>query len=261
MVNILDGHIHIERGNYDINWINQFVSSALSKELHEIWLLEHCYRFKEFVPMYDSVCEYSNHHIKTWFKRKAGVLIFDDYLRLIEMVRNRDFPMKIKFGLEVCYFKEYEEYVYLLTKEKGLDFLVGGVHFVDKFAFDHKKEFWDGVDVDKTYHRYFETSIELARSGIYNGIAHPDSIKIFGHKPTFSLLNYYDRLAFELAHNNMYAEHNSGISRRSNAELGMNEDMLAAMKKNGVRIITASDAHCPEDTGLYIKELNDILNN
>lgn len=58
----------------------------------------------------------------------------------------------------------------------------------------------------------------------------------------------------------MYAEHSSGISRRCNAELGMNKDMLTAMKKHGVRIITVSDAHCPEDTGLYIKKLNNILN-
>ncbi len=66
-------------------------------------------------------------------------------------------------------------------------------------------------------------------------------------------------LASELARNNMYAEQSSGISRRSNAELGMNKDLLAAMKKYNVEIVTVSDAHCPEDTGSYIKELNDIL--
>jgi len=256
---IIDGHIHIEKGSYNINWINEFVTSAMLKELDEIWLLEHCYRFKEFVPMYDSVCEYSD-YINSWLKRKAGVLVLDDYLSLIDDVRNTNFPIKIKLGLEVCYFKEFEELVYLKTKGKGFDFLVGSVHFVDNFAFDHKVEFWDGVDVDKTYHRYFETSINLVKSGIYNGIAHPDCIKLFGHRPSFSLLGYYDKLAFELANKNMYAEHSSGILRRCNAELGMNKDMLTAMKKHGVRIITVSDAHCSEDTGSYINELNNILN-
>lgn len=258
MRRILDGHIHIEKGEYSLNWISEFVNSGLSKELTEIWLLEHCYRFKEFMPMYDSVCEYSD-YINSWFHRKAGVLILDDYLRLMEEVKNTKFSIKIKFGLEVCYFKKFEEFVYKKTKDKGFDFLVGSVHFVDDFAFDHKAELWNGIDINKTYQRYFETSIALAECGIYNGIAHPDSIKLFCHKPTFSLLDYYDKLALELAKKNMYAEQSSGIARRCNAELGMNKDMLIAMKKYGVRIVTVSDAHSPEDVGLYIKELNKIL--
>ena len=53
---MVDGHIHIERGEYTYEWINQFVKKAVEKQLDEIWLLEHCYRFEEFVPMYDSVC-------------------------------------------------------------------------------------------------------------------------------------------------------------------------------------------------------------
>ena len=28
---------------------------AVEKQIDEIWLLEHCYGFEEFVPMYDSV--------------------------------------------------------------------------------------------------------------------------------------------------------------------------------------------------------------
>ena len=58
---MVDGHIHIERGEYTYEWVNQFVNKAVEKQLDEIWLLEHCYRFEEFVPMYDSVCAYSNY--------------------------------------------------------------------------------------------------------------------------------------------------------------------------------------------------------
>ncbi len=255
---IIDGHIHIEKGEYNLSWINEFVNSAMLKGLTEIWLLEHCYRFKEFIPMYGSVCDYSD-YINSWFHRKAGIYSLDKYLNLVENVRNADFPITIKFGLEICYFKDCKDFVYKNTKDKGLDFLVGSVHFVDSFAFDHKAEFWKDIDVNQIYHRYFETSIDLAKSGIYNGIAHPDCIKLFGHTPTFSLLKYYDNLAIELAKQDMYAEQSSGIARRCDAELGMNKDMLIAMKKHNVNIVTVSDAHCPEDVGLYIKDLNDIL--
>lgn len=255
---MIDAHIHIERGPYTTDWINEFVKTAISREIDEIWLLEHCYRFSEFVPMYDSVCAYSD-YIDKWFHRKAGVLKLSDYLELIKKVRHEKYPVKIHFGLEVCYFKEYEMYVKELTVDNGLDFLVGSVHFIDNFAFDHKAEFWEGMDVDLCYRRYFETSVDLAKSGIFNGIAHPDCIKLFGHRPTFSLLPYYEELAKALSEKYMYAEQSSGIHRRTSTEIGMDSDLLSVMKRHCVKIITASDAHCPEDVGLYLKEAEELL--
>lgn len=70
--NMIDGHIHIERGEYTLDWINRFVDRAVEMHLDEIRLLEHCYRFEEFVPMYDSVCAYSE-YVDAWFHRQAGV--------------------------------------------------------------------------------------------------------------------------------------------------------------------------------------------
>lgn len=257
---MIDGHIHIERGEYTLEWVNQFVNKAVEKQLDEIWLLEHCYRFEEFVPMYDSVCAYSN-YTDSWFHRIAGVLELEDYLSLISQIRDNQFPVKIKFGLEICYFKEFEDLVVELTKGKELDFLLGSVHFVDNFAFDHKEEHWNGINVDEIYQRYFETSISLARSSIYDGIAHPDLIKLFGHKPSYSLTNYYESLAKELSKNNMYAEQNSGAFRRcpNTATLGMDNEMLKIMRNNNVKIVTVSDAHCPEDVGDRIWELNNCF--
>lgn len=257
---MIDGHIHIEQGEYSLEWINKFVNKAMENNIDEIWLLEHCYRFKEFVPMYYSICAYSD-YIDKWFHRKAGVLKLADYLKLVELVRKNQYSISIKFGLEVCYFKRFEEFVRDIVKDKNLDFILGSVHFIDDFAFDHKAEHWNGVDVDKMYQRYFETSLDLVNCGIYKGIAHPDCIKLFGHTPSFLIDEYYEKLAQALSENNMYAEQNSGIFRRcpNTAELGMNKNMLKCMKRHNVNIITASDAHCPEDVGAYITELNNII--
>lgn len=253
---MIDGHIHIERGEYTLEWIKKFTDRAIEKNIEEIWLLEHCYRFTEFMPMYDSVCKYSE-YIDKWFHKKAGVKELNDYLELIEKVRETDFGVKVMFGLEVCYFKEYEEFVYDLTKYKDFDFLLGSVHFVDDFAFDHKAEHWVGKDVDLIYARFFEASIELVKSNIFDGIAHPDSIKLFGHKTLYPLYEYYEELAKQLSNNNMYAEQNSGAHRRCpvTAELGMDKDMLDAMLRHSVKIVTASDAHEPCDVGDNIAQL------
>lgn len=257
---MIDGHIHIERGEYTLDWINQFVKKAVEMQVDEIRLLEHCYRFEEFVPMYDSVCAYSE-YVDAWFHRRAGKLKLKNYLDLIEKVRKENFPVKIKFGLEICYFKEFEDFTYEIVKDKGFDFLLGSVHFVDNFAFDHKPEHWIGLDVDKLYEKYFEDSVSLAKCGIFHGIGHPDTLKLFGHRPSYSLTESYETLAKELAKSGMYADQNSGAERRcpDTASLGMDKELIDILKMYNVPIITSSDAHCPEDVGYKIKEMVDKL--
>lgn len=259
---MIDGHIHLERGAYTPEWIDRFVERAVECGLEEIRLLEHCYRFAEFVPMYGAVCAHSA-YIDAWFRRKAGVLRLEDYLELIRRVRDRQYPVRIKFGLEICYFREYEEFIAEAAKDKGLDFLLGSIHFVENFAFDHKAEHWKGMDVDRIYRAFFEDSVSLARSGLFDGLGHPDSIKLFGHKPSFPLTQYYERLADALSASNMYADQNSGVARRcpETASLGMEPELLRILKGKHVEIITSSDAHSPEDVGDKIRELQACVDN
>ena len=255
-----DGHIHLEYGDYSLEYIQKFVDRALEMQLDEIWLLEHNYMFPEFAPMYGPVCA-ANSFVRDWFHRKAGRKSYDRYLDLIEKVRGADYPVTIRFGLEVCYFQGTEDLVIQLTKDKGFDFLLGSIHFVGDFAFDHTAELWRGVDVDETYHRFFEDSLSLVKSRIFNGLGHPDSLKLFGHRPSFSLTGYYEELARELSKSHMYADQNSGTNRRcpDTAPLGMDPELIRMLKKYNVPIITSSDAHYPEDVGYKIKELNDCV--
>jgi histidinol-phosphatase (PHP family) len=257
---MVDGHIHIERGEYTLEWINRFVQRAVEMHVDEIRLLEHNFLFKEFAPMYDSVCAY-NDFVNDWFNRVSGTKNYDDYLRLIDKVRGEKWPVRIKFGLEVCYFKEFEDFTAKLIQGKGFDFLLGSIHFVNNFAFDHTAELWAGLDVDEVYRSYFEDSVSLAKSGIFNGIGHPDAIKLFGHKPSFVLTEYYENLATSLAESNMYADENSGVFRRCSdtASLGIDAEFLKILKKHNVRIVTSSDAHRPEDVGDKIQEMERLV--
>lgn len=254
---MIDGHIHIERGPYTLEWIDRFVERALEMNLSEIRLLEHNYMFPEFAPMYDDVCS-KNAFVRDWFQRKAGFKDLRDYLELVDKVRDRSYPVTIKFGLEICYFRDSEEFIYKHTQNLGLDFLLGSIHFVDSFAFDHNAGLWQGVDVDMVFRRYYEDSVLLAESGLFDGIGHPDQIKMFGHNASFLLNDYYESLARALAKNNMYADQNSGAHRRcpDTAELGMNKELIQTLMNNGVQIITSSDAHCPEDVGYKIEEMS-----
>jgi len=250
-----DAHVHLERGPYTPAWVGEFAASAKNAGITELCLLEHSYLFREFLPLYDDLRRQSP-FIDRWLSRKGGTRSLNDYLRLTETVRFLDFGLSIRFGMEVCFLPEKLGSIerQLKTLPVPLDFVVGSMHFIGNFAFDHTPELWDGVDIDDAYRRFFEDSLKLAESGLFDGLAHPDSLKLFGHHPAFGLEECYDKLASALAEAGMYAEQNSGISRRTSAETGMASALYAAMKRHGVRTRTASDAHCPEDVGKGVRE-------
>lgn len=254
---MIDCHIHLERGNYTVEWLNKFVETAVHRGIDEIYLLEHSHRFREFSSMYESIADYSSYQ-KEWFERKRNAyLSIKDYILFIEQAKQITYPIKLKFGLEVCYFEGYEHLINEILHSYPFDFATGSVHWVDGFGFDHKKELWDNIDVDKLYVRYYEIMERLIESDLFTGVAHPDSIKAFGHKPSFNLAGIYGKIAELLNKHNMYAEQSGGLhlNYSSKCELGMNEAMLKVFTHKGVCILTASDAHKPEDVGANIIEL------
>jgi histidinol-phosphatase (PHP family) len=258
---LIDCHIHLERGQYTLEWLNEFVKTAVNRGLDEIYLLEHSHRFNEFIPMYKSICDYSNYQ-REWFERKNdGDLSIKNYIDFIEQVKQISHPIKIKFGLEICYFEEYEQLIQDVLNSYSFDFATGSVHWVDGFGFDHKKELWNSLNVDKIYTRYYELMQKLIESDLFTGVAHPDSIKAFGHKASYELVGTYIRLAELLCKHKMYAEQSGGLHLNydSNCELGMNATMLKMFINKGVPILTASDAHSPQDVGANIAELQNLV--
>ncbi len=245
---MLDAHVHLERGPYTVEWLTEFVIVAKQRGITELHLLDHSYLFREFVPLYDDIRR-TNPFIDRWLTRKAGVRDLDDYLIFVESVRKHDFGIPLRFGLEVCFLPTRIPETERLLRNLPLDFTVGSIHFIDEFAFDHTPDLWQNINVDHAYRRFFDLSVLLAHSRLFHGIAHPDSVKLFGHTPTYPLDESYDTLATALASSGMYAEQNSGIARRTAAAPGMASALYTAMKTHNVPIRTASDAHQPADVG------------
>lgn len=249
-----DVHIHIEKGPYTKAWIDRFAEQAVRAGLDEIWLLEHSHRFAEFAPMYVPVCEYSEYQ-KNWYARK-GKLSIREYQAFVAEMRSREFPVKIRWGLEVCYFPGQETLVRQILDSFAFDFAVGSVHWVNGFGFDHKAEFWQGIDVKQLYRDYYDRMLHLVESGLFSGLAHLDSIKCFHHDPAEDLTAVYGRLADALNARHMYAEQSGGLALNYGFEQpGMNPALLAVFKSRQVDIRTASDAHKPEDVGANIKQM------
>lgn len=258
---MIDAHVHIENGPYNEEWISRFLEFAQERKITELYLLEHSHRFLEFKPLYDDL--YKDPRIgkyqKEWIDNRC-VLNLDSYKNFIVNMQKTTFPIKIYFGLEICYFPEREEALKLITRDFKWDFLSGSVHWIDGWGFDHPKimEEWKNRDTDSVYLRYYEIMGKLIASKLFNHLSHPDSIKCFYHYPSIQMNEIYRNIARQIKSNDMKVENSAGLHiNYKHKELGLNEAFLRILKEEQVDIITASDAHKPEDVGLFIKELTD----
>lgn len=111
-----------------------------------------------------------------------------------------------------------------------------------------------------SFGRYYEITADLIRTGLFSGLAHPDSIKCFHHYPSYDMMETYFKIAALLNEKDMWAEQSGGLALNYGFhEIGMGSNMLKAFKRSGVKILTASDAHRPEHAGANIARLQKLV--
>jgi len=259
-----DVHVHFLHGHgggYTEEFFEGFIAAAARAGLDEIYLLEHTHQFTEFEEVYAPVKAYNDYQWN-WISHKMNGSV-ENYLNFIDTVQGNIYPVSVKFGLEVCYIPETSDKLADILSKYNFDFLTGSVHWIDGWGFDHprQQQTWRGADVNKTYCRYYEIMCELCESGLFTGLAHPDSIKCFGYTPTCDMTDVYNKLAVLLVKHNMYAENSDGLRLNYSPalELGLNRCLLDVFRQNNVAIYTASDAHRQSDVGANIRELERML--
>ncbi len=256
---MIDGHVHLEKGPYNLDWLQKFINTAIKRGISELYLLEHSHRFIEFEPIYKYVImdeTVIGRYQKRWFSKRF-LKPLAEYKEFIQTIRQNSFPVKINFGLEICYFPDYEEKIKGVISNFDWDFLTGAVHWIDGWGFDHPpiKESWIGKDVNSVYKKYYELMEKLIQSDLFNHLAHPDSIKCFNYYPDYDLTETYSNIAKLLKKHNMKTEFSLGLHiNYGHKEFGLNKKLLSILKQEKVELITASDAHIPEDVGRYIKK-------
>ncbi len=253
----IDGHIHLENGPLTVEYAMTFVEAAITAGMDEIQILDHTHRFIEFAPMYERLKKASSFQ-KEWFDKKQ-LQPLSDYFALIKEMKHKDLPLRVKWGLEVCFDPMYKGFLGKLLHQYPYDFLIGSIHSIDGLLYDmpfSKEILWDVRDVDEIYHRYYEIMEEMIASDLFTQIGHPDQLKLFHHEPTYDLTSTYERIAQLAKQHDIAMENNTGIHYRYHHEdMGTNVQFLTILKQAGVRIITASDAHRSEDVGRDIKKI------
>src|SRR4051794_11915431 len=88
----------------------------------------------------------------------------------------------LKLGIEMDFLPGREDRIQNFLDGRPWDFVVGSVHFLRDESVDQDRwDVWDRAgSADEVWRRYFETAAEAARSGLFDVLAHPDLVKVWG---------------------------------------------------------------------------------
>lgn len=253
-----DWHIHLEHSSYTKKDLEKFINQAKKIGLEEIGIVEHSHQFLEFLPLYKETIALGG-KMASWYLNKNPIPL-RKYFNFVKEMKKEEWPLKVNYGLEICYLPQHEKDIFNVLKEYHFDFYIGSIHHIDNIAYDLKdisREFlWDKQDTDTIYHKYYDLVEQMVKSRLFNIIGHLDNIKIYNRYPNYDLKETYEKIAKLCREYNVIVENNSGISYRyQHKDIGVNKSLLGILKENQVRILTSSDAHYPKDVGKYITEL------
>jgi histidinol-phosphatase (PHP family) len=260
---LADYHVHLEKGPYTAEWLGRFVAVAQQRGLGELGLTEHLCDFYEGQEASgtwwagapeDEDREYS----RRWWQGRPRCSL-DEYVTLVKDARPEGITLRL--GVEVDYFPAAEASLRQLLAAYPFDLVLGSVHWLDGWGFDHlsRLERWQGRDVDAVYRRYFAELGRAARSGLFDVLAHVDLIKIAGFRPSFDLTPLYAEAAQTIAAAGVAVEVSTAGLRKPVGEIYPAEPFLRLLYEYGVPITLASDAHTPQDVGLDFEAAVDLV--
>src|ERR1035437_2681620 len=129
---ITDYHVHVERGPYEVEWLEKFVEQAKKKGGNELGISENAYRFHQ-----------TKHLLwNSWIERKKTEDL-DQYIAFLLEARKRGIAVKI--GIEMDYMPENGAAMKHFLAQYPFDYAIGSVHWLGGFGFDldEMRDQWD----------------------------------------------------------------------------------------------------------------------
>jgi len=173
----------------------------------------------------------------------------------------REFPeLKIRMGIEVTFLPRDQQAILEYLEGKEYDYALGAVHLVEEGEAniseeDPCREYFARKDAENCYAEFFELTLELVKSGIFDALAHLDIINRFGvnYAPNWEWRPYYGKLRriFEgMIKRQMALEINSSGWRQAPARPFPEQELVRLYRELGGNMICiGSDAHRLEHLG------------
>jgi histidinol-phosphatase (PHP family) len=223
---LVDYHVHVAAHGeyrYSQEWINDFLYQASERGIQEIGFSEH----DEYADLLDI-----------------------DLVKKIQL--NRRNNIEVKLGLEVDYVPGREEKIRNIILQNEYDYIIGSVHYIDGWGFDHPdyKAGFEDRDIDEIYSQYGNILMKMVQSASFDVVGHIDLVKIWGHRPRKKTSLYYlEPVLKAIKKYGLAIEINSAGLRKTVEEIYPAANILNMMFAYNIPITFGSDAHHPDQIG------------
>jgi len=251
---LTDYHLHLrpdEEGTpperfFTVENVDRYLAAAAEAEIEELGVSEHIHRFTQALDLWRH----------PFWEEQAR----DDLDAYCEFVRTT--PLKL--GIECDFVPGAEDRTAALLEARDFDYVVGSVHFVGERAVDHEGwDVWEGKgDANEVWRRYFEALAECARSGLFDILAHPDLVKVWGsgrplpdRDPRF----FYEPAVEAIAESGIAVEISTAGLRKPVGEIYPAPAFVEMCLDAAAVFSLSSDAHLPEEVGFGYEEAIEYL--
>jgi histidinol-phosphatase (PHP family) len=252
---LTDYHVHLRPDDVDASVERYFTAQnaeryrtvASERGIEELGVAEHVYRFGQALDVWRH----------PFWRRYAR----DDLDAYCEFVREET---DLRLGIEADFVPGAEDRTATLLEARPWDYVVGSVHFLADGALDVEEfDVWaGGADPDRVWRRYFETIAESARSGLFDVIAHPDLVKMWGGerpRPDGDPRRYYEPAVEAFAEAGVAVEVSTAGWRKPVGEIYPAPAYLEMVVEAGCPIALSSDAHVPDDLAYRYDDALELL--
>ncbi|HWT22453.1 MAG TPA: histidinol-phosphatase [Solirubrobacteraceae bacterium] len=225
--------------------VERYREAAEERGIAELGVAEHIHRFTQALDIWQH----------PWWRKWARDDV-DDYCAFVRGETD------LRLGIEADFVAGREDRIAAFLDAREWDFVVGSVHFVRDAAVDLEGPDWEhvwgrGDSADRIWQRYFETLAEAARSGLYDVIAHPDLVKVWGRArpaPERDPRRYYEPAVQAMLDAGVAMEVSTAGLRKPARELYPARPLLEMAVDAGLPIALSSDAHVPDQLGHRYEE-------
>ena len=233
---IVDLHNHTTLCNHAEGTIDEYILQAIASGTKIFGFSEHAPM--DFDPKYRLSFEQMSIYKKNILNAKKK------YANEIEIL----------FAYEVDFLEGHMDERVL---NADVDYLIGSVHFIDKWGFDNPEFIgrYEDENIDDIWQKYFDAIEKMAKSGLFDIVGHLDLIKVFKFMPRKNILDIAKNALMAIKEADMALEINMAGYRKPIKEAYPSKELLEEAFKLGIPITFSSDAHAPKQVSLFASEI------
>ena len=242
---LTDWHVHLRPDDLEATPERFFTEenaaryreAAAERGIEGLGVSEHVYRFRDALEVWQHP-----------FWREYAHDDLDSYCSFV-----RD-STDLSLGIEADWIAGREDRMGSLLDQHDWDYVIGSVHFVGDESLDTEEYgIWlRATSADEVWRRYFDALGAAAESGLFDVLAHPDLVKVWGGdrpRPDGDLRRYYYPAMERIAATDVAIEVSTAGLRKPVGEIYPARGFLEMAIDAGRPLALSSDAHTPEQIG------------